>query len=153
MDKRGEFNAAMKQAMREKNQVGVSTIRLILAALKDKDIVARSEGRNDGIEDGEILSMLQSMIKQRTESARTYAEAERFDLAEREEAEIAVIKQFLPQQLSESEVAERIDVVIKDINADNIKDMGRVMAELKMRYAGQMDMGKASGLVKKKLAA
>ena len=153
MDKRGEFNAAMKEAMRNKDQIAVATIRLMLAALKDKDIVARGEGKVEGISDAEILSMLQSMIKQRKESSKTYAEAERFDLAEREEAEIKVIEQFLPQQLNEGEASKAIDTLIEEMDAHDIKDMGRVMAELKARYAGQMDMGKASGMVKQKLAA
>lgn len=153
MDKRGEFNAKMKDAMRSKDQIAVATIRLILAALKDKDIVARSQGQTEGIPENEILSMLQSMIKQRKESAKTYAEAERFDLAEREETEIKVIEEFLPKQFSDAEVEDKIDAVIKELDASHIKDMGRVMAELKTRYAGQMDMGKASGTVKQKLAA
>lgn len=153
MDKRGEFNAAMKEAMRNKDQIAVATIRLMLAALKDKDIVARGEGKVEGISDTEILSMLQSMIKQRKESSKTYAEAERYDLAEREEAEIKVIEKFLPQQLNEGEASKAIDTLIEEMDAHDIKDMGRVMAELKARYAGQMDMGKASGMVKQKLAA
>ncbi len=153
MDKRGEFNAAMKEAMKNSNKIAVATIRLILAALKDKDIVARAEGKAEGISENEILSMLQSMIKQRKESSKTYAEAERFDLAEREETEIKIIQTFLPQQLDEDEAGEAIDALIKEMDAQDIKDMGRVMAELKTRFAGQMDMGKASGLVKQKLAA
>ncbi len=153
MDKRGEFNTAMKEAMRNKDAIALATIRLIMAALKDKDIVARGDGKVEGITEAEILSMLQSMIKQRIESAKTYAEAERFDLAEREEIEIKVITQFLPQQLSDSEISANIDSLINELQANNIKDMGRVMAELKARYAGQMDMGKASGMIKQKLAA
>ncbi len=153
MDKRGELNSKMKDAMRSKDQVALATIRLILAALKDKDIVARTEGKTEGIPDNEILSMLQSMIKQRKESSITYAEAERFDLAEREEAEIKVIEYFLPQQFGETEAKQKIEDLIKEMDATHIKDMGRVMAELKLRYAGQMDMGKASGTVKQKLAA
>lgn len=153
MDKRGELNSKMKDAMRSKDQVALATIRLILAALKDKDIVARTEGKTEGIPDNEILSMLQSMIKQRKELSITYAEAERFDLAEREEAEIKVIEYFLPQQFGETEAKQKIEDLIKEMDATHIKDMGRVMAELKLRYAGQMDMGKASGTVKQKLAA
>ena len=153
MDKRGEFNTKMKDAMRSKDHVALATIRLILAALKDKDIVARGEGKVEGIPDNEILSMLQSMIKQRKESSKTYAEAERYDLAEREETEIKVIEQFLPKQFGESEAEQKIESLIKELEANHIKDMGRVMAELKARYAGQMDMGKASGVVKQKLAA
>ncbi|MCB9980461.1 MAG: GatB/YqeY domain-containing protein [Rhodospirillales bacterium] len=153
MDKRGEFNTALKSAMKNKDLIAISTIRLILAALKDKDIVARMEGNGDGITESEVLSMLQSMIKQRRESARTYAEAERFDLAEREEKEIKVIESFLPHQLDDHEVSTVIEQLIKELGAGDIKDMGRIMAELKTRYAGQMDMGRVSGLVKQKLAA
>lgn len=153
MDKRAEFNTAMKNAMKNKDQVALSTTRLILAALKDKDIVARTDGRGDGASDAEILSMLQSMIKQRAESVRIYRDAGREDLAVREEQEIKVIESFLPQQLSDAQVSSAIDNMIAECGAADIKDMGRVMAELKTRYAGQMDMGQASKMVKDKLAA
>lgn len=153
MDKRAEFNTAMKNAMKNKDPVALSTTRLILAALKDKDIVARTDGRGDGASDAEILSMLQSMIKQRAESVRIYRDAGREDLAVREEQEIKVIESFLPQQLSEAEVSTAIDQMIVECGAADIKDMGKVMAELKTRYAGQMDMGQASKMVKDKLAA
>jgi len=151
MDKRSELNAAMKDAMKNKNQTALSTIRLINAAIKDRDIAARSQGKADGIEDGEILSMLQSMIKQRQESAKTYCDAGREELAEREEAEIEVIKTFLPQQLGEDEVKNVIDQIVEETGADSIKDMGKIMGVLKSKYAGQVDMGKAGGLVKEKL--
>lgn len=151
MDKRAEFNAALKEALKGKNQIAMSTIRLILAALKDRDIAARGQGKAEGIEDGEILSMLQSMIKQRQESARIYCDAGREELAEREESEIEVIQNFLPKQLSEQEVAEAIDKIIEQTGAADIKDMGKVMGVLKTEYAGKIDMGKAGGLVKQKL--
>lgn len=148
MDKRSELNAAMKEAMKNKNQTALSTIRLINAALKDRDITARGNGKADGVDEAEILSMLQSMIKQRQESAKTYCDAGREELAEREEAEIEVIKQFLPQQLSEDEVKAAIETIVADTGAESIKDMGKVMGVLKSQYAGQVDMGKAGGLVK-----
>ncbi len=129
----------------------MSTIRLILAALKDRDIAARGAGKGDGIEETEILSMLQSMIKQRQESAKVYCDAGREELAEREEAEIEIIQGFLPQQLSADEIAEAIDKIIQDTGATDIKDMGKVMGVLKSEYAGQVDMGKAGGMVKQKL--
>jgi len=151
MDKRSELNAAMKDAMKNKNQTALSTIRLITAAMKDRDIAARGNGKADGIEDDEILSMLQSMIKQRQESAQTYCDAGREELAEREEAEIEVIKKFLPQQLAEEEVNAAIEKIIAEQEASSIKDMGKVMGVLKKQYAGQIDMGKAGGLVKQKL--
>ena len=151
MTKREEITAAMKTAMKEKNQTALSTVRLIQAALKDRDIAARGQGNSEGISDAEILSMLQSMIKQRQESAQTYCDAGREELAEREEAEIEVIQTFLPKQLSEDEVTAAIETIIEQTGAADIKDMGKVMGALKSQYAGQIDMGKAGGLVKAKL--
>lgn len=153
MTKREEFSAALKGAMKNKDQSTLSTVRLIQAALKDKDIAARSTGNMDGISEPEILSMLQSMVKQRAESAKTYRDANRPELAEKEEAEIATIEKFLPQQMSEAAAAAAIEAVIKEIGAADIKDMGKVMNELKARYAGQIDFGKAGGTVKQKLSA
>lgn len=152
MDKRTEFNNALKQALKNKDQVAMSTIRLMIAALKDRDIEARGKGNADGISDSEILSMMQSMIKQRQESQKTYEDAERPELAAREAAEIEVIRQFLPAQLDDDEVRAKVDQLITELNVTNIKEMGKVMAELKTRYAGQMDMGRASGVVKERLA-
>lgn len=152
MDKRAEFNVALKQAMKDKDQMAVSTIRLILAALKDRDISARGKGNADGVEKEEILSMLQSMIKQRQESAKTYCDAGREELAEREEEEIEIIQQFLPRQLGEDEIKTLIDQMIKETGAESIRDMGKVMGVLKSKYAGQVDMGKAGAFVKEKLS-
>ena len=151
MDKREEFNAALKDALKNKDQTVLSTVRLITAALKDRDIAARGQGKADGIDEAEILSMLQSMIKQRQESAKTYCDAGREELAEREEAEIEVIQRFLPAQLNDDEVGAAIDEIIAETGAADIKDMGKVMGALKSKYAGQVDMGKAGGLVKSKL--
>lgn len=152
VDKRTEFNTAMKEAMKAKEEIALSTVRLILAALKDRDIAARGAGKSDGIEDSEILSMLQSMIKQRKESASTYADAGRDELAAREEAEIDVIQGFLPQQMDDADVETVIAELIAEVGAQDIKDMGKVMGALKSKYAGQIDMGKASGLVREKLS-
>lgn len=152
VEKRAEFNSALKEALKSRNETAVATIRLILAALKDRDIAARGTGNAEGIDDNEILSMLQSMIKQRQESAKLYCDAGREELAEREEAEIEIIQSFLPRQLSEAEVDAAVSSVIEEVGAKDIKDMGRIMAALKTRYAGQMDMGRVSGLVKAKLA-
>lgn len=152
MSKREEFKAALKEALKSKDDVATATIRLILAALKDRDIAVRAQGKPDGVEESEILSMLQSMIKQRKESSATYADAGRMDLAEREDAEIAIIKTFLPRQLGESEIENIIIDLVAEIGAADIKDMGKVMGEMKSRYAGQLDMGKVSALVKSKLA-
>ena len=151
MDKRAEFSAALKDALKNKDKVAMATIRLIMAALKDRDITAREKGSADGIGESEILSMLQSMIKQRQESSKTYSEAGRDDLAEREEIEIDVIRRFMPKQLSEDEVIEIIDAKIEALGVSSVKDMGKLMGVLKSEYAGQIDMGKASGLVKSRL--
>jgi hypothetical protein len=153
MSKREEFSAAMKEALKNKDQITLSTVRLISAALKDRDINARGTGNSEGVSESEILSMLQSMIKQRQESSKTYRDANRADLADREDAEIVIINKFLPSQLSEAEVGTAIDSVIATIGAKDIKDMGKVMNELKANYAGQMDMAKAGGVVKQKLSA
>jgi len=142
---------AMKQALKDKNQVALATIRLITAALKDRDIAARGEDRHDGISDDEILSMLQTMIKQRQESARMYEDGGRTDLMENEQAEIAIIQQFLPDPLSDEDVAAAIDEAVTHTDAASVRDMGKVMAHLKARYAGQMDFSAASQLVKTRL--
>ena len=150
--KREELSAALKEAAKAKDQVALSTIRLILAALKDRDIAARGQGKADGVPDADILSLLQSMIKQRLESAKIYRDAARPELAQREEQEIVIVERFLPKQLGEQEVQKIIKDLIAETKASDIKDMGKVMAELKTRYAGQMDMAKASGAVKTALA-
>jgi len=153
MDKRTEFTAALKEAVKARDEITTATVRLIIAALKERDINARGSGRAEGINDSEIMSMLQGMIKQRQESAETYAKANRPELADRENKEIEVIKRFLPKQMSDEEVKKVIDGLINDMNIRDVREMGKLMAELKTRYAGQMDMGKASGLVKEKLAS
>lgn len=152
MSKRAELTTVLKESLKAKDQVAMSTIRLITAAVKDRDIAARGNGNEDGIEDAEILSMMQSMIKQRHESSKTYADNGRDDLAERELDEIKVIERFLPQQMDEAATSTAIDEVVAETGASSIKDMGKVMNELKTRYAGQMDMAKVGGAVKAKLA-
>lgn len=152
MDKRSEISAALKDAMRAKDTIKSSTIRLILAALKDRDIAAREKGNAEGISDDDILLMLQSMIKQRQESSKTYSEAGRDDLAEREEIEIDLIRSFMPRQLKDAEIEEIIEKLVIDTKAESLKDMGRIMAVIKTDYAGQIDMGKAGAIAKKKLA-
>lgn len=151
MTKREELTTALKTALKSKDQIAMSTIRLITAAIKDRDIAARGTGNAEGIGEAEILSLLQSMIKQRHESSKTYMDNARPELAERELAEIKIIETFLPVQMSDDEVSAAIDAAIKDVNAESIKDMGKVMAALKEKYAGQMDMAKAGGVVKTKL--
>ncbi|PCI56933.1 MAG: glutamyl-tRNA amidotransferase [Alphaproteobacteria bacterium] len=152
MDKRTEISTAMKEALKNKDKIALATIRLIMAALKDRDIAERENGQADGVSDAMILLMLQSMVKQRQESSKTYSEAGRDDLAEREETEIDVIRTFMPKQLSDDEVSEIIDGIIADLGADSIKDMGKIMGVLRADYAGQVDMGKAGGVTKVKLA-
>ncbi len=150
---REKINAAMKDALKNKEMERLATIRLIIAALKDKDINSRTDGRNDGIAESGVLSLLQSMIKQRTESSKIFRENARPELADKEDGEIAVIEGFLPQQLSDEDVAKVITDIIAKTGASGIKDMGKVMAELKANYAGQLDMGKAGGVIKQKLSA
>ncbi len=149
---RKRLTDAMKDAMRAKDTARLSTVRLINAAIKDRDIDARSEDNPDGVSDAEILSILAKMIKQRQESAKTYEEAGRIDLAEREREEIKVIEEFLPKQLSEAEVDAAIKDVIAQTGATSIRDMGKVMGALKARYNGQMDFGKAGAAIKALLA-
>ena len=151
MSKREEFAQALKQALKGKDQVAMSTIRLMTAALKDRDIAARGQGQPDGIGEAEILSMLQSMIKQRQESSKMYEDNGRPELAERERAEIAVIEGFLPAQMSDEQVAAVIEKIIGEVGAASIKDMGKVMGQLKSHYAGQLDMARAGAVVKTKL--
>lgn len=149
---RNQFQDRLKQAMHAKDDVSVSTLRLIMAAMKDRDIAARSKNNWDGITDEELLSMLQSMVKQRQESIKMYEMGKRQDLADREASEIRVIESFLPKQLTETEVKALIEKMIKDMGAAGLKDMGKVMAEMKAKYAGQLDFSKASGWVKDKLS-
>ncbi|MGB0163184.1 MAG: GatB/YqeY domain-containing protein [Candidatus Puniceispirillaceae bacterium] len=148
---RDRIAQAMKQALKDKDQVALATIRLISAALKDRDIAARGQDRHDGISDDEILSMLQTMIKQRQESARMYEDGGRPDLMETERAEIAIIQQFLPEPLSEAEIEAAIKAAVASTQAASVKDMGKVMAHLKAEHAGQMDFSAVSQLVKSRL--
>lgn len=145
---RDQFKDALKEAMKAKESVRVSTLRLILAAIKDRDIAARAEDRADGISDEEILQVLQKMVKQRKESFATYEEAGRLDLAQQEQAETEVIEAFLPEQLGEDEIKNAVHAMIDEIGASGLKDMGKCMGALKQRYAGVMDFSKASAEVK-----
>ena len=149
---RAQLTDALKAAMKARNERAVSTLRLILAALKDRDIAARAKGNADGISDDEIRQLLQAVIRQRRESITMYEQGGRCELAQQEAEEIAIIEGFLPKQLGETEIASAIRGVIAEIGATGIKDMGRTMAVLKQRHAGQMDFGKASAMVKGLLA-
>jgi hypothetical protein len=152
MELRARITTAMKQAMRDKAVDRLSTVRLINAAIKDRDIAVRAEGNDDGVADGEVLGILGKMVKQRRESAKTYEEGGRLDLAERELAEIEVIEEFLPRKLSDAETAEAVDAAVAEVGADSIRDMGRVMAVLKGKYTGQMDFGAVGPMVKERLS-
>ncbi len=144
---REDLQNALKDAMKNKDMETVGAIRLIIAGQKEKDVVARGNGKECAC-DQELLAMMQTMVKQRTESARIYKEGGRPELAEKEEKEIKVIERFLPKQLGEEETKEIIKNIMAEVGALSIKDMGKVMAEVKARYAGQVDMGKASSLIK-----
>ena len=153
MDLRASIMAATKQAMKDKAANRLSTLRLISAAIKDRDIAARAEGNDAGVGDDELLAILGKMTRQRSESAKTYEEAGRIDLAERELEEITVIEEFLPRQLDDDEVDTAIDAAITTVGAASIRDMGKVMGELKSKYTGQMDFGSVGAKVKGKLSS
>ena len=150
---RQQLSDALKTAMLAKDARRVSTVRLILAALKDRDIAARPKGQADGIGEDEIRQMLQSMMKQRRESITMYEQGNRPELAKQEADEIAIIEGFLPRQFSEAEILAAVQAAIAETGATAIKDMGRVMAVLKERHAGQMDFTKASAVTKAQLGA
>ena len=148
---RAALNNAFKSAMKNKEALAVSTLRLIQAAVKDRDIAARTKGYTDGISDDEILGLLQSMIKQRNESIEAFKKGGRMELVEQEAGEIAVIERFLPRQMSDDEVEKEVNTVIAEFNALTLKDMGKVMGALKERFPGRMDFSRASGFLKEKL--
>lgn len=151
MGLRERINTALKTAMKEKDSARLGTLRLISAAIKDQDIASRGSEDDTGVSDADILGILGKMTKQRQESVRAYEEGGRLDLAERERHEVAVIEEFLPQQLSDDEVEAAIDKAITDVGASSIRDMGKIMGELKQKYTGQMDFGKVGPRVKAKL--
>jgi len=148
---RDQLKTAMKDALKEGDTKRLGTIRLITAALKDRDIAARSKGHTDGISDEDILTMLQTMIKQRKESAKMYREGGREELAAAEDVEIGVIRSFMPEQMDDEAVSKAIQSAIDETGAESIKDMGKVMGFLKQNYAGQMDFAAASAMIKSTL--
>ena len=153
MSLRNRVGEALKDAMRHKDADRLSTLRLINAAIKDREIAMRGNGEDEsGVGDDDVLQILGKMVKQRQESARAYEEGGRLELADRERAEIGVIEEFLPRQLDEAEASAAIDEAIARTNASSIRDMGRVMGELKGRYTGQMDFAKVGPMVKQRLA-
>jgi uncharacterized protein YqeY len=148
---RARFNEALKTAMKGHDSRAVSTLRMVLAQLKDRDIAARPKGNTEGIGDAEIQQMLQGMVKQRRESIALYQQGNRPELVRQEEEEIAVIEGFLPQQLSDAELDVAVGEAIAATGAQSAKDMGRVMAALREKHAGRIDMAKAGGVAKRKL--
>jgi uncharacterized protein YqeY len=147
---RETISAALKDATKAQDKRRISTLRLISAAIKDRDIAARTAGKERAT-DAELLELLAKMIKQREESEKIYADAGRAELAKQEAEEIVIIREYLPKQLSDKDMEKSIAEAIAKTGAASVKDMGKVMAELKARYAGQMDFAKASALVKAKL--
>ena len=148
MTLRDSITESTKDAMRSKDSLRVSTLRLVSAAIKDRDIAARSEDRCGGIEEPEILSLLAKMVKQREESAKTYEDNGRPELAERERSEIEIVREFMPKALSEAEMEEAIVAIVEESGATGLKDMGKIMGRLKTDFAGRLDMGKAGAIVK-----
>ena len=148
---RDDVKSSLIIAMKGKDKQGVSTLRLILAAIKDRDIAARSKGVTDGIGEDGILSLMQSMIKQRRESIGMYTKGGRIELAQQEANEISVIESFMPAQLSVDEAVTSIDEAIRATGAESIKDMGKVMNHLKSNFSGRMDFGKAGADIKNRL--
>ncbi len=148
---RSDLREALKAAMKADDARAKSTIRLILAALKDRDIATRSKGDMNGISEDEILTMLQSMVKQRHESAALYEKGGRRDLVDQERGEVTVIEQFLPAPFSDEETATAVEAAVAELKAASLKDMGPVMAMLRQRFPGRMDFAKASALVKERL--
>ena len=141
-----------KAAMLSKNKVRLSTLRLINAAIKDRDIAVRTEDNSKGVDDSEIIKILAKMIKQRIESINQYEEAGRIELAEGERNEMEIIKEFLPKQLNDKEILLAVEEVIKNTKSSSIRDIGKVMIELKKKYTGKADFSKISELVKEKLS-
>ena len=152
MDLRTRITTDLKQAMKDKAVERLSTLRLVNAAIKDKDIDARAEGNDDGVGEDAVLAILGKMAKQRLESARAYEEGGRLDLAEREHAEILVIEEFLPRQLDADETTAAVDAAVAEVGASSIRDMGKVMAVLKGKYTGQMDFGRVGPMLKDRLS-
>ncbi|HBF29141.1 GatB/YqeY domain-containing protein [Rhizobium sp.] len=144
---REDLTAALKEAMKAKDTRKLSTIRLVQAGIKDRDIANRGEGKGE-LSDEDILQLMAKLVKQREESAKIYEDNARPELAAQEREEVVVIKSFMPEQMSDEKVREAIASVITEINAEGMRDMGKVVAALKERYAGQMDFAKASGVVK-----
>lgn len=149
---RENLSQTLKTAMKAKDENTLTTVRMIISKMKERDIEARVSGNMNGIADPELLTLMQGMIKQRQESAKMYRDGGRPELADKEDAEIKIIEQFLPAQMNDDQIADVIAGIIAKTGAAGVKDMGKIMAELKANYAGQLDMAKAGAVVKQKLA-
>ena len=145
------FNEALKVALKSQDKVRISTLRLINAAIKDRDIADRTDNGGAGVSEDVVLEILAKMIKQRQESLSAYEEAGRLDLADQERSEIVIIQEFMPRQLEDDEIIAAVDAALAEVGAETLKDMGKVMGLLKQKYTGQMDFGKAGAQVKEKL--
>ena len=152
MSLRDRLSTSLKDAMRAKDATRLLTLRLINAAIKDRDIDARAEGNEAGVSDDALLAILSKMVKQRQESARAYEEGGRLELAEEELSEITIVEEFLPRQLSAEETVKAIADAVSESGASSIRDMGKVMGVLKAKYTGQLDFGKVGGVVKAQLS-
>lgn len=148
---REDLQNALKNAMKEKNMPEVNAIRMIIAGMKEKDVEARGKGKPQA-EDADLLAMMQTMIKQRNESIKMYLDGNRPELADKERNEISIIERFLPKQLNTEETTDVIKKIIEQTGASSMKDMGKVMSQLRAEYAGQMDFGAASGIIKSLLS-
>jgi len=148
---RDRIAEAMKRALKSGDKQRLATLRLMMAAIKDREIALQMEGKGAGLTEGDTLQVLQKMVKQRRDSAEAYEKGGRPELVAQERAEIAVIEEFLPRQMREADVREAVSQAVQEVGAKSIKDMGPVMAELRKRYAGQMDFAKASALLRELL--
>ena len=145
------FNEALKVALKSQDKIRISTLRLINAAIKDRDIADRTDNGGAGVSEDVVLEILAKMIKQRQESLSAYEKAGRLDLADQERSEIVIIQEFMPRQLEDDEIIAAVDSALAEVGAKTLKDMGKVMGLLKQKYTGQMDFGKAGARVKEKL--
>ena len=145
------FNEALKVALKSQDKIRISTLRLINAAIKDRDIADRTDNGGAGVSEDVVLEILAKMIKQRQESLSAYEEAGRLDLADQERSEIVIIQEFMPRQLEDDEIVAAVDTALAEVGAETLKDMGKVMGLLKQKYTGQMDFGKAGARVKEQL--
>ena len=149
---RQRLRDALKDAMKRRAELELATLRLILAAIKDRDIAARGKGQTEGIDDDELMRLFQTMVKQRREAIALYEQGGRLELAEREREEIGIIETYLPAQLDDGEIEAAVKQMIDETGAASLKEMGATMAELRRRFAGRMDFAKASGMVKRRLS-